>query len=318
MKSFLSPLLLIFLSLVAGYLFGRIFNKKIGSLKKIRIVLQRVALQLLNPIAFLGAVWITPLKDLKIISIPFVGATAIITGGFLAFIYCKAKGIGRKQTGSLITSGAFTNIGSVGGIIVFFFLGEPGFSIVPLYKLFEELVNYGIGFPVAKSYSDHVGEKESRLKAIFKDPFIMSMLTAITIGLILNFSGAVRPGWYASLNSFLITGATVLLLLSIGMAFHFTSIKRHYRNSIAIAVIKSLMVPTIIFSIAMLLGLNTLENGLVIKVILILSAMPSGFASLVPPTVYDLDIDLSNTSWLFTMGTLIYTVPILYILLSLI
>lgn len=315
MKNLLSPLIIVFFSLFLGYVFGRQYEKSYTNLKSVRIVLQRIALLVINPLAFLGAVWIAPLSNLKIIALPFVAAAAILSGGALALLYCRFKKLGRKQTGALIPVGGFTNIGSIGGIVVFFFLGEAAFSLVPIYKLFEELLYYGIGFPLAKSYSE-LGEKnENRLKELFKDPFIITMLSAILMGLILNITGFNRPVWYAGLNGILIPLATVLLLLSIGMAFHFTSMKQYISHAAAITLIKSLIVPVIAFSLAFAAGLGNFENGLVLKVVLVLSAMPAGFISLVPPTIYDLDIDLANSAWLGTMFSLAYTLPLLALIL---
>ncbi len=318
MKDLLFPLIIVFASLVAGYIFGRYYEKRWTHLKEIRINLQKIALMVVNPIAFLGAVWIAPIGNLKIITLPVICSIAIISGGFIAYMYCRLNKLGPKQTGSLTVVGGFTNIGSIGGIVVFFFLGEAGFSLVPIYKLLEEVVNYGIGFPVAKSFSDQVIVKENRLKAIFKDPFIMTMLVAVVIGIILNISPLERPLFYSKLNPVLITLATVMLLMSIGMAFHFTSMKKHLKHGASVALLKTLLVPVIACSAVFLFKLNGLENGLILKVVLILSAMPAGFVSLVPPTIYDLDIHLSNTAWLSTMFTLVYTIPLLGFLISLI
>ncbi|MDA3810961.1 MAG: hypothetical protein PF518_11620 [Spirochaetaceae bacterium] len=316
MITLIKPLLIVFISLALGYAFGRIYRTKDSNIKKIRIILQRIALLGINPIAFLGAIWISPIRDLRIISLPIIGGIAIISGGILAFIYSRIRKFGRKQTGSLIPSGAFTNMGSIGGIVVYFFLGEAGFSLVPLYKFFEELLYYGAGFPIAKSFSDQKGVRGNPLKELIKDPFIRTMFSAITIGLILNFTGIPRPSWYADLNQGLIPLATVLLLFSIGLAIRFTSLKKYIEQAIVIAIIKSLLVPSIAFSLAILLNLGNMENGIALKVVLILSAMPAGFISLVPPTIYNLDLDLSNAAWIASMLSLLYSIPLLGLLLS--
>jgi predicted permease len=311
MKTLISPLLLVFFSLSAGYFFGNIYEKKALNIKKIRIFLQRTALLVLNPVAFLGAVWIAPVGNLRIITLPFVAAIAIITGGLMAFLYSRMSQLEPKQIGSLIPVCSFTNIGSIGGIVVFFLLGESAFSLVPIYKLFEELLYYGIGFPLAKSFSDLNKEKDNRLKYLVKDPFILTMLAAVTTGLILNFSGLNRPEWYTGLNGYLIPLATILLLFSIGMAIRFSKMKKYMKFGLVTVIIKTLIVPVTAMSFAVIFGLGDVENGLALKTVLVLSVMPAGFVSLVPPTIYDLDIDLSNTAWLASMASLIYVIPLL-------
>ena len=43
-----------------------------------------------------------------------------------------------------------TNIRNIGGLIVFLLLGEIAYSLVPFYKLLEELWYYGVLLPYAR------------------------------------------------------------------------------------------------------------------------------------------------------------------------
>lgn len=43
--------------------------------------------------------------------------------------------------------------------------------------------------------------------------------------------------------------------------------------------------------------------------------MPIGFTALVPPTIYDLNLDLANTNWLAITAMLILYIPILFSLI---
>lgn len=315
MITLLKPLIIVLFSFIFGYFFGQYYDKKFTGKDKFRASLQKVALLALNPLAFLGAMWIAPVTDIRIITLPVVGAVALISGGLFTLLYCKFRKIDRISTGSLIPVGSFTNIGSVGGIIVFFFLGEEGFSFVPIYKLFEELVYYGIWFPIIKSFSNIESKQKNRLKLIFKDPFILSMLIAITIGVVLNISGLKRPEIISSINPFLITGSTIFLLVSIGMGFKFRKVSLFIPHALAVTFIKTVLVPTITIPTAYFLGLGQVQGGLVLKVAIILSVMPAAFLSIVPSTIYKLDTDLSNTAWLGTLFSLLYTLPILALIL---
>jgi hypothetical protein len=42
-----------------------------------------------------------------------------------------------RKTGALNGCGAFTNIGSIGAMVCFVFIGEGGFALVPIYTLFQ-------------------------------------------------------------------------------------------------------------------------------------------------------------------------------------
>ena len=156
MTKFLLSLGLIFSGLGLGKLIQILFKKEIVKLpvplSKIRITLQKVALLLLNPITIIGSIWIIKIDDPKIAALPILGAFSILFGGFLAVGVSKWLRQQRKQAGSIFVCGAFPNVGSLGGLVCYVFLGEIGFALVPFYTLLVPLTEYTVGFPVAKLY----------------------------------------------------------------------------------------------------------------------------------------------------------------------
>jgi predicted permease len=286
-------------------------------IEKARRSLQKAALLFFNPIAILGATWVADIRHIKIAALPFLGMAALFTGGFLALGASRVLNLNRRQTGSFVVCGGFTNIGSLGALFCFIFLGEAGFALVPFYKLFEELSYYAIGFPVAKSFSDDLSQTPSfirRLKNAVTDIFVLVAVSSIAIGLMLNLSGIPRASFYGTVNMIFIPLAALLLLISIGMAMRFSSVKHYFRPGIVVAAIKFAFVPLIVAGLGYLLGLQEIDGGLPLKVTLILSSMPVGFIAMVPPTIYNLDVDLSNSCWLITNGWLIVQIPILLVL----
>lgn len=324
MEKFVFSLGIIFFGLVLGYVIQILVHKNFISLpydlETTRKALQKIALLFFNPIAFIGAIWIVNLNDLKIIALPFIGITALLLGGILAFFFARLLRLSRKQTGSYIVSGGFTNIGSIGGLICFTFLGEAGFALVSFYKLFETFSYYAFGFPIAKSFSADVAAVESfrsRTKTVFADPFVLVALGSLLVGFLLNISGIERPKFYASINELFVPTATILLLSSIGMAMRFSQAGKYLGEGSLIAVIKFILVPVTATSIAYVLGFGDIDHGLPLKVVLILSSMPVGFNAMVPPTIYDLDVDLANANWLVTTLLLLLVVPLQQYLISL-
>jgi len=298
-----------------GYLIQVLVQKGVFSLpiEDTRKRLQKAALLFFNPVAILGATWVARINDVKIAALPFLGLTALFTGGCLAYAAARMLALSRKQTGAYIVCGGFTNIGSLGALFCFMFLGEQGFALVPFYKLFEESCYYAIGFPVAKSYSDDLTDTPSffqRLKNAATDIFVMVAVASITIGLVLNLSGLTRPAFYATVNTIFIPLAALLLLISIGMAMRFSSVMTFFKPGLIVALIKFALVPVLVVSLGYLLGLDRIDNGLPLKVVLILASMPVGFIAMVPPTIYDLDIDLANACWLMTNALLLLQVPL--------
>ena len=108
----------------------------------------------------------------------------------------------------------------------------------------------------------------------------------------------------------------MLLLISIGMAMKFSKMKKYIKPAVLVSLIKFLMVPFVTTGIAFLLGFGKIDNGLPLKVILILSSMPVGFTALVPPSIYDLDIDLANTAWMMTVALLVLVIPLQMFIIS--
>lgn len=284
-----------------------------------RRTLQRISLLALNPVAFLGAVWVAPLADVRIVALPFIGIFAIVLGGVLAWLAARGFRMVARQKGAYIVSGAITNIGSIGALLVFLLLGETAFALVPVYKLFEEFSYYAFGFPIARSYSAQSQASDSfaaRVRSVFTDPFVVMNLTSILAGFALNVSGAARPEFYGPLNSVVVPVSSFLLLVSIGMAMRFTAVGRYFRYSAVIVAIKHLILPLTATGIAWAIGFGSIAGGLPLRVVLILSSMPVGFIAMVPPTLYDLDVDLANSNWLLSTTVLILEIPLLALLVS--
>lgn len=314
---------LVIAGLSLGYLVKTLADRQAISLplpmETFRKRLQQTALLFLNPVAILGATWVADIGSVRIAVMPVLGLTALVWGGLLAYAAARAFRFPNHQTGAYIVCGGFTNIGSLGALFCFMFLGEQGFALVPFYKLFEEFAYYAVGFPLAKSFSKDVSEAETtgrRIKKVATDPFVLVAVSSIGTGLILNLTHIPRPPIYAQINTLFIPLAALLLLVSIGMAMRFDKVRPFLKPAAVIAAIKFLMVPATLFCLALAAGLHHIEDALPLKVVLILSAMPTGFIAMVPPTLYDLDIDLANACWLVTNGCLVISIPILMLLLN--
>jgi predicted permease len=289
------------------------------SLDDLRKRLQKTALLFVLPVTVLGAIWIVDVPSLSIAALPLIGVGAIVLGGILAMGVAGVLRLEPRETGALIPCGAFTNIGSIGALICYVYLGEKGFALVPIYKLFEELTYYSVGFPIAKYFSAMDARQDtsaSRLKALAGDPFILVALSSIFLGGILNLSGLPRPEIFGVINAVFIPLGTGLLLVSIGLAMRFKSVRRHLKACALVSLIKFAVVPCCATAVAWIIGYGQIDNGLPLKVVLILSSMPVAFNALIPPSIYDLDLDLANACWFFTTSALIVVLPLLLMLTS--
>jgi hypothetical protein len=283
------------------------------SIEELRKSLQRIALLFVNPVAILGAVWVVNINSIRLAALPFVGVLALLAGGAFALIAANILKLSDRKKGALFSCGSFTNIGSIGALVCFVVLGEPGFALVPIYKLFEEVSYYAVGFPIAKYYSgvdSTDNDAGRRVKHLFRDPFILTALASILVGGLLNVSGLERPGFYRILNGIFVPLGTVMLLASIGLAMRFRRVQDYLKESVAIASIKFALVPVLATATAYFIGFGNVDAGLPLKVVLILSSMPVAFNALIPPSIYDLDLDLANSCWFVTTSLLIVVLPI--------
>ena len=324
MEKLVYSLTIIISGLLAGYVARQLVNRgRLNlpcSLDAIRKWLQNVSLLVLMPVAFLAAVWVAPLDEARILLVPLIGLAALIFGGLLGYSLARLLNYPPRQTGVLFCSSSFTNIGAIGSLVCYQFLGEAGFALVALYKLFEEMYYFSVGYPVTRWLgSESDGRESAALKKmlnVFKDKYFVTITSAFTVGLILNFSGPQRPDLFETVNSIVIPLGTFLLIFSIGLGMRISSVRQHWLPGLYVSIIKSMVVPLVISVAAFWLGLGMVDDGLPLMVVIILSSMPVAFNAIIATSVYDLDVDLANSCWLISTLSLCIVVPWLYWLLS--
>ncbi len=318
MLRFFISILLIPAGLFTGILVKKILRDRNRDSKTdlIRKRLQQSALLLFNPTAVMGAIWALPLDDLEIIALPFLEIAAIILGGLLSLLYTQKKKLSDPRRGSHFCLCFYSNIGSMGGLMVYALLGEPGFIFLSFYKMFEEFMYYAIGFPGASRFGKNHRKDRSGLRRIFTDPFVVIATSAMFCGLILNSLGIPRPAFYAPLNNIIVPFMSFIMLCSIGMGFEFKGIMKHAESLGSVFLIRYLIVPLVITTAAWVLGLGSIQNGLPLMTVFILCHMPTGFLSAILPGIYGLDQDYANAGWMATMLFLIPAVPWLYFSLN--
>lgn len=321
MERLLLTLTIIFVSLIAGYLFRRWVSLGTSpltesSLKTLRIVIQKTAMFGLIPLSAMLSLWGLPSPDPRLLCLPALGLAAWVTGGALALFFSRRMGLGRAQTGSMYCCGTFTNIGAVGCLVAVMQFGEQAIAMTSLYRLCEEMFYFGVAVPVSRSYGS-AGGTSTKTPRLHLDPVLAAILCALGLGLFLNLSGVRRPEVFGTLSTSAMIAGTVCFLLSIGMGLRLSRMTAYLRESAVISLIKFALVPVIVTTLAVLAGLGEVENGLPLKVVAVLSAMPVAMNALIPPSLFDLDLDLANACWVFTTLELVVVLPILIIILPL-
>lgn len=322
------PLIKTFLVLIIGTFAGYIFQKLSDKyhwiqpeLKKgISVFLQKLVMYWMVSITYIGSLWIYDIENIrKIISMTFVGAFSTITGGLFAVMVAKYYRYNRIDTGSMFSCGYFANNVTLGGMICFFYFGEEGYALVPIFTFFSRLLYYGLGYPIARMYSDDTNVSRrflAKIIEVIKDPFFYIGVSAVFIGIILSLSPYKRPDFYAFLNEILIPLSTFILLFSIGFNLKFRHFFKYIKESLWISIIKFIAVPLATLVIVLLLGYQTIRGGLPLKVSIILSAMPVAFNSVITANVYNLNVDMVNICWIFTNFATIMVLPVILAILE--
>ena len=317
MDRLLLTLAIIFVSLIAGYLFqqwvrsGRSpLNEE--SMRALRLRIQKGAMFGLIPLSAM----LSP--DARLLALPVLGIGAWVCGGVMALMLSCLLRLDRRQTGSMFCCGSFTNIGAVGSLVSVMLFGEQTIAIAALYRLCEEIYYFGVAMPVARWHGQEEGGKAHfSLRDFRLEPVLKVILCALGLGITLNLTGVPRPALFGTLSSGAMILGTVCFLLSIGMSLRLSRMACYVKQSAAISLIKFVGCPLVIVALAMLCGLGDIDNGLPLKVVAILAAMPVAMNALIPPSLFDLDLDLANACWVFTTLELVVVLPILVIVLPL-
>ncbi|MFC5449195.1 AEC family transporter [Paenibacillus aestuarii] len=322
MEKLLVPLGILVIGLLFGKMLRRLWeNKVIFGSAPLDLFLKKTiqwVLLIVSPFIITGAFWTVKLDSLKLIELPVLGVLTLVIGGLLAVGVSKFQKLDRAKTGSMFVSGSFTNMGNFGTFFCFVFIGENSLPYIALFRLLEEFLYYSVGFPIAKSFGDkeRIEGDKSPLRYLTSNPFILISSLAIVWGCLLNMSGMERPAIYGTMISYMVPLSTFLIVIPIGFNINFTALRSYIKECYSISLVKFVAVPLIITALGYVLGIGQIHDNMVLKVMLILSAMPPAFTSLVPPQLYKLDTDLANSSWLFNSGMLILVAPILYLVLQ--
>ena len=320
----LKTFLVLIVGIFSGYLCQKLIKKNnwINSIStnEISIFLQKLAMLCFVSITYIGSLWIFNIESIiKMISLPLVGAVSVITGGFFAVMIAKHYHYNRVNIGSMFSCGYFSNNVTLGGMICFFYLGEEGYALVPIFTFLIRVLYYGLGYPIAHMYAkDFVEQKETSKKIIevIKDPFFYIGVGAVLVGIFLNLSTLKRPDAYKVINEILIPLTTFILLFSVGLTFKFSSVSKYLKECFLISFVKFIVVPIIILVIALFLDYQSVNMGLPLKVSLILAAMPVAFNSVIAANIYKLNVDLVNSCWIFTTFATLFVLPLLHFVIN--
>lgn len=316
LERFILTLGIIFVSISLGYLCKICVEsgKLPGSQEcwfKWRKKAQSLAIFILMPFSAMLSLWGLPRPESELIALPLPGLASYIIGGVLALLAARMLKLGRKATGAFYCCGTFSNIAAVGGLICLLLFGANSIALVAIYRLTEEIYYFSVTIPIAKWFSREKKDAPLAFGALRPNPALMVIVGALALGVILNLRHVNRPEYFGFIASSAMLVATVILLFGIGLTLRLSSLAGYARPAAAMCAIKFIAVPIAITSLAWLMGFGDYDNGLVLKVVAVLSAMPVAMTALVPPALFDLDVDLANACWIYSTLGLVFVLPAL-------
>ena len=276
--------------------------------------------------------WIPPLMTISVILIGFVIAVFVaeilkqfivavaaklvpqsqIEGLFLSVglsipqstrqLIDRAAPDNRKGVGSFVLASILGNTGFIGLALIPSFVDSGYWSWIVLYGLAHNVLgSYGIGVLIADRYSSHSQKKHSWWNQL-QNLFFLPSLWAFAYG---YFGRDIRlPSTIETIISqgvlFVVPGAFIL----IGMQLSKLQQWQNLSSGLVPATLKMLIIPGLAGVLSTLLGLT----GDARLVLVLMSSMPTAFASIILAEEYDLDREVAASSILLSTLALPITI----------
>jgi predicted permease len=240
---------------------------------------------------------------------PMIAWMAILLAIALSWQIMKASGKirpGQTQKSFIILS-YLGNTSYLGFPVILLLpqLGAQYFSTAVLYDILGTLpAGYGLGVLIARGALQRNGGTIRAIwnatEEIIKNP----TLYAFFIGLYLK-SIEIPDGLVGVLDK-IAWGSIMIALIVMGMRAHQLPFGGELRLAIQPVIIKTILIPLVIGTGLTILGLDGPER----LVLVLQTAMPCAFASLVLAENYDLDIKITVASIFLSFGVFIFMLPV--------
>lgn len=206
----------------------------------------------------------------------------------------------RRSQGSFLLASMVGNTGYIGYPVVLALVGPAYFAWALLYDIGSTLGIYGFGVVLASRFSSQQWSGGLLLQALLKNPALWSF----AIGLLsqnLPLPALIEAGLHQ-----LAWGVVSLALVLIGMRLSQLSSLSNVKPALISLGIKMLLVPLVLGVALKLLGIT----GPVHQVLLLQTAVPPAFGTLVVAEAYALDRELTVTTLALGSAGLFVTLPV--------
>ena len=266
----------------------------------------RINLILIEPLIVLWSIWGLQLSW-DIIMLPISGLFLVLAGMASGWIFVPVLKLKGKERASFLISSSLANHGfTMGAFLCYLFLGETGLGLSFIFLSYFMLYVFTVIFPYARMVST-----SQRYSLSFLRDFLLNLqnmpLAAIVVGLGLHAVHIQRPAIYFPID-LLIIASIALYYFTLGINFTTSNVFSAVRETLALSVIKFILVPAATFIVLSAVNLDSKVE----MVILVQSFMPAAIYSVVASVLFDLDTRLSSN--LFVLNSIIFLVLVLPLL----
>ncbi|SEP36362.1 AEC family transporter [Propionispora vibrioides] len=294
------------LPLVAGYLCcrrGWLSERVIDRIVSFNIV---VVSTLLAALSFWGLT-----LDAGLVWLPVLGVGVSLIPGLLAYYRSGRKYGSELDQGSYLLAAALSNMGTVGGLCVFFMYGETGFAYTQLMTMFFNVVVFAVCFPLAQYY--YIKGQSAAKPVICWSAVLFSRNQLPVVGLLagmgLTLGGLPKPVAVSEFFSVLIHFGAWTALLPVGFSINFGEMKKYYVDILDLIPIKFVVTPLVIYWLAQV----TIGDTVADHTALVLASTPPAINSVLTAKIHNLNVDIAMASFVvLTVLFLAVVYPVLF------
>ena len=218
----------------------------------------------------------------------------------IGLAYSKIRGYSKVKTWTIIILLAMMNTAFIGYPIVLGVYGNEGFLHAIFYDLAIAVMFVIFGVTLSNVFG---GDK----REVLKNGLTFIPLWAIVLGIIFNVFNI--PMGYVLENSlnYLGNSAIPLIMLSLGLTINFREFRSYLSDTLCLSFFRLLLAPVILYVILLWVGFD----GLILRVSVLESAMPTAMNALVLAITYDLDVEIVSSVVFVTTILSLITLPVI-------
>lgn len=296
---------LFYLLILVGYLLSRVSGKVFTFGK----LLNSLLINLLLPLLVLYTLLNTSGQVLaELFAIIGIAVLAHVLGGAIMLVRLRKSKLERRAQGALILCAAYINSIFLPIPLVLILIGPEGIPIVALFSVVQVTLLAFLGPIVGSAY----GGRKSDWRSAAKKVLLFPPLLAVFLALGLIGFGVVLPTVLTSGLFLSGTLTTYLALLEVGISVGHRFSLVDARTAIDAILVRQLVVPAIVITLLLFMGLSEVTT----KVLILEAMMPSAVTTVVYAAGLNLDSELTAT--VVTVGTLLLlpAIPILWFIVG--